>query len=212
MPAIERGDYVHVVATVDLDAKSGKILYVNPANTRFASDAVPDGRVELVAADAAGKTLVRAAVIPRYGSCEEEGQTRTGLVQADLPRIAGMKSLELLIDGASVSRYEAGAPPPPPAAPARRGLGFAAPGLAAHRRPLTLHDAATIAPMAGVTYSVQVKPDTGGPWNTIAVGSPTPHVEIDRNQFAGAKTAEVRILRTTGFEEEVLAEDVVELF
>lgn len=39
----------------------------------------------------------------------------------------------------------------------------------------------------------------------------TPEVDIDRNQFAGAKRAEVRVLRTTGFDEEIIAEDTVDL-
>ena len=68
---------------------------------------------------------------------------------------------------------------------------------------------AGLQPVAGVTYSVQVRPDNKSTWDTIAVSRPTPEVDVDRNQFAGANRAEVRVLRTTGFDE-VIAEDTVD--
>jgi hypothetical protein len=47
--------------------------------------------------------------------------------------------------------------------------------------------------------------------DTIAVSRPTPDVDVDRNQFAGAKRATIRVLRTTGFNEDVIAEDTIDL-
>jgi len=124
--------------------------------------------------------------------------------------LPGMKSVLLMVNDKVVSRYDAGTPPPVSQA-AGLTLADAAPD-APHRRQLTLRQTAGLQPTAGVTYAVQVKPDTGGHWNTIAVGRPTPNVEIDRNQFAGAKKAEVRVLRTNGFDEEVIVHETVDLF
>ena len=48
-------------------------------------------------------------------------------------------------------------------------------------------------------------------WQTIAVGRRTPEVVIDRNQFPGAESAKVRVLRSTGFEDSIVAEDEIDL-
>jgi len=88
------------------------------------------------------------------------------------------------------------------------GLGGSA---TANRRPLKFDELGGLQPAAGVTYSVQVKPDNKETWDTIAVSRPTPDVDVDRNQFAGAKRATIRVLRTTGFNEDVIAEDTIDL-
>lgn len=210
MSAIEAGHFVHVVATVNTKTGEGQIRYVNPAKVTIQTDAACEASVELVVEDAQGTELHREPVVIRRSSCEGGTRGDIGLIQADLPYRAGMKALALIIDGKEVSRYVAGDPPEVsvPVALSLEGLAGAAP----HHRTLTLDKAAGLQPAAGVTYSVQVKPDTGGPWNTIAVGQPTPTVNVDRNQFAGAMKAEVRVLRTTGFDEEVIAQETVNLF
>lgn len=208
--SIQTGDYVHVVATVDVKAKAGKILYVNPSTSTIQSDAPAEAGVELLVADRDGNVLYRQPVVVRRSSCDPGQANDVGLIQADIPRLPGMKSVALLVDGAVVNRFEAGETAPA-ASGARPGLAAMA-GPSLNRRGLTLDQAADLQPAPGITYSVLVKPDTGGPWNTIAVGRPTPKVEIDRNQFAGAKKADIRVLRTTGFEEDVIAEGTVDLF
>lgn len=210
MSAIQTGTFVHVVATVNTKASEGQIRYVNPSTSTIRTDAAPDDAVELLVEDAHGVALHREAVIVRRSSCEGGARGDVGLVQADLPYQAGMKSLALLVNGKEVSRYDAGGPAAPPT-PVSLGLEAMA-GAAPHRLRLTLDQAAGLQPSAGVTYTVQVKPDTGGSWNTIAVGRPTPTVDIDRNQFAGARKAEVRVLRTTGFDEEVIVQETLDLF
>ena len=210
MSAIQQGNFVHVVATVNTKSGEGQIRYVNPSTSTIRSDAAAEDGVELVVQDAQGVTLHREAVVVRRSSCEGGERGEVGLIQADLPYQAGMKSLALRVNGKEVSRYDAGEPP---AAPASAGLALeAVAGAAPHHRMLTLDEAAALQPTAGVTYSVEVKPDTGDRWNAIAVGRQTPAVAIDRNQFAGAKTAEIRVLRTTGFDEQVIVQERLDLF
>ncbi|MEY9590854.1 hypothetical protein ABIA06_003145 [Bradyrhizobium yuanmingense] len=206
---IKSGSFVHVVATINKTAGDGKIMYVNPSVSTVASDAATDDEVELVAYDANGKEVYRNPVVVRRSSAEPDRPNDVGLIQADLPRLAGMKSVSLQLKGKEISRYEAGAAPPKPAAGAF-GLELAG-AAAASRRPLKIDQLAGLEPVAGVTYSVQVRPDNKSTWDTIAVSRPTPEVDVDRNQFAGAKRAEVRVLRTTGFDEEIIAEDTVDL-
>lgn len=207
---VSNGDFIHVVATFNTKTREGKIRYVNPANTTISSDAPADSDIELLVSDADGQPLQRTNVVLRRSSCDPGQPNDVGLIQADLVKQQGMKSVSLLYKGQEVSRFDAGAPS---AGPAGVSLGLAMPGSASTtHRSLTIDGLGGVAPAPGVTYSVQVKPDTGGPWNTIAVGRDTPHVEIDRNQFAGARQAEVRVLRTTGFDEDVFAEGKVDLF
>ncbi|AMA60174.1 hypothetical protein [Bradyrhizobium sp. CCGE-LA001] len=203
---IKTGSFVHVVATINKTAGDGKIMYVNPSVSTVASDAATDKDVELVAYDTNGKEVYRNPVVVRRSSAEPDRPNEVGLIQADLPRIAGMKSVSLELKGKEISRYEAGPAPAKPAATFGLELAGAA---ATSRRPLKIDQLAGLEPVAGVTYSVQVRPDNKSAWDTIAVSRPTPEVEVDRNQFAGAKRAEVRVLRTTGFEEEVIAEETV---
>ncbi len=210
MVAIKTGNFVHVVATVHTKAQEGKILYVNPSTSTVQSDAPSNDVVRLVVQDGNGQELYSEPVVVRLASCEDPHSCDVGLIQADLPRLPGMNSVLLMVNDKVVSRYDAATPPPVSQA---RGLTLAdAAPDAPHRRQLTLRQTAGLQPTAGVTYTVQVKPDTGGHWNTIAVGRPTPNVEIDRNQFAGAKKAEVRVLRTTGFDEQVIVHETVDLF
>jgi hypothetical protein len=202
---IEHGRFVHVVALVDPKKGTGQIRYVNPANSTLVVDAPVDPRVELVTLDAAGQELGKTPVVVRYGSCEE-GESPTGLIQADLEKRDDMAAVSLRVDGQEVARYDAGSVA---AAPPAAGLVMAA-GPSPHKMAVGLSGAAATQPRAGVTYSVLVRPEGAEQWSTIAVGRPTPKVEIDRNQFAGARGATVKVLRTNGFDEQVVGEDWVD--
>jgi hypothetical protein len=207
---IQTGSFVHVVATINKTSGDGKIMYVNPSASTIASDAVTDKDVELAAYDSNGKEIYREPVVVRRSSNEPNRPNDVGLIQADLPRMPDMKSVRLLLKGQEISRYDGG--PKPPGAAAGETFGLALAGsAAANRRPLKIDELAGLQPAAGVTYSVQVKPDNKETWDTIAVSRPTPDVDVDRNQFAGAKRATIRVLRTTGFDEDVIAEDTIDL-
>lgn len=208
-PELKSGQFVHVVATVDTKAGEGKILYVNPATSTLVSDAVPEADVVLVVEDRQGAVLHSQEAVVRRASCEPGHPSDTGLIQADLPRVDGMSSVSLQIGGKEVSRYVAGAAPP---VTGTATLGLApADAAGSTKRELSIDALAGIAPQPGVTYSVDVKPDTGAPWTTIAIGRAVPVVDIDRNQFPGAKSATVRVSRSTGFNEEVVAEAKLDL-
>ena len=109
---IKTGSFVHVVATINKTAGDGKIMYVNPSVSTIASDAATDKDVELVAYDGTGKEVYREPVVIRRSSAEPDRPNEVGLIQADLPRVSGMKSVSLQLKGKEISRYEAGAAPP----------------------------------------------------------------------------------------------------
>jgi hypothetical protein len=216
---LERGQFVHVVATVDLAKHTGEIRYVNPATTGISTTAPGSEEVELSVEDATGAKKKTWHPVVRFPSSEDGNKPTIGLIQEDIPREPWMKVLRLSINGQEVSKYEAGASPPAAAAGATLGAapGAAAPSLALeaagsdrpHRRQLRIN--AGPQPRQGVTYTVQVKPDGADAWQTISVGRDTPATEIDRNQFPGSREVDVRVLQTTGFDERVLAEQKLDL-
>ena len=208
--AIQNGEFIHIVATLNMKTREGKIRYVNPAKTTIQSDAPTEPDVELLVSGADGEPLQRVNVIVRRSSCDHGQPNDVVLIQADVVKRQGMKSVALLYKGQEVSRFDT---VEPSIASTSASLGLAMPrDESASHRGLTIDGLSGVQPVPGITYSVQVRPDTGGPWNTIAVGSDTPCVEIDRNQFPNARKADVRVLRTTGFEDDVFAEGKVDLF
>ena len=116
----------------------------------------------------------------------------------------------LRVKGTEVSKYEAGTAP-------AAAAGLAAPAAAAGGAALTLEAASAERPnrrllrmleqpREGVTYTVQVRPEGSQAWQTLAVGRNTSQTEIDRNQFPGSRSLDVRVIQTTGFDENVIAE------
>jgi hypothetical protein len=207
--AVKTGNYVHLVATINVETGKGQIHYVNPVGKILESDAATDPSVELVVKNAASKELYRSHVVVRRSSPEPDGSSDIGLIQADIPAKAGMASVGLYYKNEMVDEYVAGTPPEPQLESMTLSLGGPVPG-GLNRLPMSVTELGHMPPIPGVTYTVQVKPDGQDVWNTIAVGRPTPSVEIDRNQFPGASKADVRVLRTTGFTEEVIAADTID--
>jgi hypothetical protein len=218
MPQTKTGTFVHVVASVDLVNGTGKILYVNPSSVSTApetpeataqSGATPRQRFEISIQDAEGKELRRLHPTIQVSSCEADQQPKTGLISEDIPLVHGMRRLLLLYGGAEIGRFEAGERHSA-AVSGMRPLTFDAPVPSKpQHRSISVVEA--VPPKEGITYTVQVKPENGMAWQTIAVGRPTPNVQIDRNQFPGTRSARVRVLRSTGFEDEVFAEEDVDL-
>ncbi len=200
--AIERNkSFVNIVGTVDLAARSGEILYVNPANLGTVLPTAPNDRgVELVVLGNAGEELLRFAPALRINACEPGQAPTVALIQEDVRQVAGMARIVLLVDGAEVARFDApsgGAPanvaldlgPPEPGAPNRRRL------------------ATTVAHGSAAKYNVMVRADGATAWQAIAVGVPSPNVEVDANQFPGASRLSVRVVRSDGFQQSVIAEE-----
>jgi hypothetical protein len=210
---------IHVVGSIDTKDRRGRIRYVNPTtapalptDTDTAAGPTPQRPpgtgVELVVEDADGNELQRvptAVLLPSDAS-----DSTAGLIDQRIVPSEGMAKLKLLYDGTVVDTFEPGAPPPELAAaagPAEISMG-AFPGAPAKPQ---LDLAQFAEPEAGVSYTVQVKPEGGELWQTVAVGRPTPNVVIDANQFPGAQNATVRVLRSTGFDDDVVAEGDVDL-
>lgn len=216
---------IHVVGTVDLKVGSGEFLYVNPiraagvpaggenAGVAGPPDAAapPLRPFELVAESAQGKELGRFR--PPILLPSEAGDKPTeGLIDVAIPFVQGMQRLVLLHNGKEAAVFEAGPPATAAAVPAAGppviAMGAAPPGKP-EKREMTVEGVPQAEP--GVSYTVQVRPEGHQAWQTIAVGKSSPHFQLDRNQFPGAASATVRVLRSTGFDSEVVDEKQVDL-
>lgn len=198
--SVTQGDFVHIVATVDLNAGTGKILHVNRAKVATQSSAQNDYGVELRFHDAAGQELLSMMPQLLFESCDAEDETRAGLINQDVPYIPGMKEVVLLVNGQVQSRYVAGELLS--TAEAGFDVGETAP-QSPHRRQLSSH---AMPEQEGITYTVQARPAGEAVWQTIAVGRSKPDMEVNVNQFPSAEKIDVRVVMTNGFEEEIVAE------
>jgi hypothetical protein len=207
---------IHVVGSVDIGSGTGEFLYVNPATAAASQSAAagaapranqpPQGTgFELVVQAADGKELSR--VRPAILLPSDDHASKTGLIDQNISYAAGMARLVLLHDGKVVNTFEAGSPESTAAAQSQ-GLEMAA-GPPGHPEKRSMSMAAPDEP--GVSYTIQVRPDGEKTWQTIAVGQKSPKVVLDRNQFPAAERATVRVLRSTGFDDSIIAEDEMDL-
>jgi hypothetical protein len=208
---------IHVVGSVDIQTGTGEFLYVNPttaaaaASELAAAGAAPPGDApapgtgfELVAQAADGRELWRlrpAILLP-----SDQDTPKAGLIDQSVAHVEGMARLVLLHDGKIVDTFEAGSPQAPRAAESALEMGAGPPG-----RPDKRSMSLPIEPERGISYTIQVRPEGEKTWQTIAVGQKSPKVVLDHNQFPAAERASIRVLRSTGFEDSVVAEDEVDL-
>lgn len=220
-------EVVKLLASIDLRKKTGQIMYVQPSsganapNKHLATAAGPgaaprSANIDVVAFDALGTEVARVPADLQLSSCKPGEKPATAIVNQDILNVQGMHRLALEWDGRTIASFTAGASavsvvvPEAPAGGKRRtmSLGPPMPGKPHHQ---ALEVSGGVEPRTGITYTVQVDPDQSGKWNTIAVGAPTPKVDIDRHQFQGARKLRVRVLRSTGFADAVVAEEDLDL-
>jgi hypothetical protein len=195
------GNFVHVVASVNLAAKTGKFHYVNPSTVAVTAPGDSHG-VVLVLRDAQAKEICRVLPVVRMPACED-GAPRSALIQEDVQFTPGMAAITLELDSIELARFTAG----PDASAATAPSINAGPQL--DKKTLQVDRAGLVAPEAGITYTIQVKPENTSTWNTVRVGQPTPVVEVASSQFPGAASAMVRVTRSNGFSDTVVEEKTI---
>jgi hypothetical protein len=203
---IKEGKFVTVVGHADPTDGKGQILYVNPASRSLEPDAQakPSDDFELVAYDAADQVVQRVRPVLRLPASTPPAGPIHALIQEDIPLVPGMASVALVYQGKEISRFRGGS-----GGAQTSGLNLAPPPSTAGNRLAASGGAAAAEP--GVSYTVMVKREDEPHWHSIAVGKSRPEFELDRNQFPGAKKVKVKVLRTTGFEQDVVSEEDVDL-
>jgi hypothetical protein len=205
--------FVHVVATVDLARQQGAIRYVNPATIGTVSDMPGHPAVEMSVESRDGAQKKTWHPVVRFASSEGGEPPSAGLIQEDIAAAPWMCIVRLFVKGKEVATYEGAAADAlraaAPAAAPGAGLALEPVGEGGNKRRLRITDA--VPKQAGLTYTIQVRPAGTTAWHTIATGRETPDVQVDRNQFPGARRVGVRVIQTTGFQERVIAEDEIDL-
>jgi hypothetical protein len=184
--------FAHVVGAFDFDTKTGRIDYVTPVGRAPAQGSINDENVHLVGRDAAGAQLFDETADVQRNSCAPHA--RRGTFEAMIPVSDALLRIELTVEGATAATFDRGQI----AHPGAMHLSGLDPSAPHH---LGLRPDAAVAPRAGVTYTLQGRPGGGGRWQTLAVGVPTPEVDVDVNQFPGSRSIDVRLLQSDGFSE-----------
>jgi len=154
--------------------------------------------ITVVGEDAAGNKLFEKPVNPQRNSCAPHAQR--GTFEEFVPVSPQLNKIRLVIGESTAAEFRRGAQ----AAPAAISFGAQLPD-APHR--LSLSPTGVAAAISGISYTVQAKPADAPHWQTLAVGLPTPHAEIDVNQFPGSKSVEVRVMKSDGFTEDEVFRD-----
>ncbi|MFJ2689425.1 hypothetical protein [Pseudomonas sp. NPDC087336] len=190
MRKMEYGDWAQIIGTFDLVTRRGEILSMQPSKVAFASIKGGEDRVRIRGLDEDGEVLFDLAVNPMTPSCGNTGTSR--MFEEFVPVQDQLKVIRLYVDGAEAATYAPGM------AQQHLKLSLGQPLTEKlHRIPIEADSAPPIE--ASVTYLLQVKPEGDNRWHTMATGMDRPDaVEVDVNQFPGAKTLEIRILRTNG--------------
>ena len=198
-----QGRFVSIVASVDLNARTGRILYLNPSSAAITGGVPNDRGVELQVNDEAGGSLIRLRPSLLFGACDDPASASGALVKEDVRFVQGMHEVLLLVDGQVQSRHVAG--PVDPAANDDIAISKRRPGhpnrRTVNRTPGTKRE--------GISYTVQARTAGDSRWETFAVGRETPDVEVNVNQFPGAARVEVRVLATNGFDDGVVAAEEI---
>jgi hypothetical protein len=219
---LREGDFVNVVATVNLTRNTGDVAYVNRVNRALIPTAsrplVPTSSSgaelgEVRAVDASGRVVASQLTPIKFDSDKEPGEDRTGIVDAFLPTPESATAIEVLISGRVIARRDVGATLPasrvdPGAAAAPIRPMQVSPTARAAGGGILLDWSAAGASAAGVTYSVLVSTDGGASWQTLAVGVREPRLQVSTDQFGVAKL-QVRVLASNGLQtSEIARQDV----
>ncbi|WP_327440614.1 hypothetical protein [Pseudomonas donghuensis] len=190
MRKMEYGDWAQVIGTFDSNAGRGQILSMQPSKVAFASIAGGEERVRLKGFDADGGVLFDLAVNPMAPSCGNIQSSR--MFQEFVPIHNQLKEIRLYIDGGEAATFAPGMAQQH----IKLSLGKSLAGKL-HRIPIEVDGVPPAE--ANVTYLLQVRPEGDERWHTMATGMDRPDaVEVDINQFPGAKALSIRILRTNG--------------
>ena len=197
---------MRVIAALNLTDRSGTITSILPTDVGGGApvDEAGEHQVLIRVLDAGGSVLDERPAAFRRSACEEPDEDVTGVVDVDIPPVAGAASIELVVDGQVVDSQLVGGDPTVGAL-AAPDLATAGPGETSGD--VELRWEAPGAP-ASQRYIVQVSDDDGSTWHTVAVGLAEPVVRLPSDEVTGDELT-VRILATTGTGTSVVRTDRV---
>jgi hypothetical protein len=185
------GDFVNVVATINLTQRTGKILYVNPVSRALTPAPAAESEVEIRVLSGDDQDLQTVRVPVKLNTCAESSRDQFGIIDALVPSHPDARQLQLLIGGQVIDTFRAGAATPEISNLHREEVSKSVLSFA--------WDSPADAASANVTYNIQSSTDDGTTWQTIAVGLTSPELSIDRSQYPPGSHVTVRVIATDGF-------------
>jgi hypothetical protein len=184
--ALKQGDFMSVVARVNLTRNTGEFLFANPVSLAMVPTVRHSERAAIRVLDARGKVIAEHNTWLREDTDLLPEDDRTATIDAVFPRPVNPASAELLLYGKVVARREIS--PNPPRMQAVR--------MATNSR--TLQWKAMDPDGGSLTYLVQGSEDGGKTWLTLAVGLREPTFAPSREQFQRGKTL-LRVIANDGW-------------
>jgi hypothetical protein len=206
---VKRGDFVSIVATVNLTRKTGKIANIN----RVTRALVPEVTIRDVSAmirlsDPSGKVIGEYPVRVLEDTDIPKGEDKTGLVDAIIPFSPNTATVELILYGQIIDTLKVSKNPP-------KVRSIQTPRQVERavkdKVPLVFSWEASDPDNDRLTYSVQISPDNGKTWETIAVGLTEPSVTIDPEQVKDLKTIMIKVIASDGFNSSVMQSKTLQL-
>lgn len=209
---------IHVLATINLTRKSGNLQHViasQELSYDFPSSAVdqtPDLKLKLYRKDGqiAGEYFVN--YFPDL--CLEQGEDETGIVDVVIPSYPDASSLELLLNGETISTFTRSTTANAVQNIRQSSSTGTATSLAGiipesfsiewtdNTSPSEAGFASTTTP-AGVSYVVQISKDKGETWQTAGYGQNLTTLEIDSSFLEDLDQIQVKVISTDGFTSQI---------
>jgi hypothetical protein len=189
---------IHVVATVNLTRRQGKIEYVNPLSAGDASGLKPGSQVQIRVLSADETLLREYPVEVKLNSELGPEDDKEGLIDAALAVDPAARVVQLAIAGGIADTFRAAAQAPSGGVSSRVKVEKAAVHLSWQPGPTV---------DAKHTYAIQASTDGGQTWYTLGVGLTEPSTQIQKGQFEAGREVRLRILATDGFTQSVVASE-----
>jgi hypothetical protein len=189
---------IHVVATVNLTRRQGKIEYVNPLSAGDAYGLKPGSQVQIRVLSADETLLREYPVEVKLNSELGPEDDKEGLIDAALAVDPAARVVQLAIAGGIADTFRAAAQAPSGDLSSRVKVEKAAVHLSWQPGPTV---------DAKHTYTIQASTDGGQTWYTLGVGLTEPSIQIHKGQFEAGLEVRLRVLATDGFTQLVVARE-----
>lgn len=219
-PMFDSGS-IHVLATVNLTRKSGKLQHVT-ASSKLRPDVPasvlsqdPDLKLRLYRKD--GQLIGEFLVHFYRDVCREENADETGIVDVVIPSDPQSSTLELVLNGQVIDTFTRTATANPvqnirAATEPQERMMLSSP--VSERRTIEWTDESAAsgvresAVSPKISYVVQISQDDGATWQTVGYDLDQTKLEIDSILLEGIERVQVRVTSTDGFTAQTVTQTV----
>jgi hypothetical protein len=194
---MQTGDFVNVIARVNVTRRTGRIVYVNRLTKALVAEPAADNRAKIRVTDTQGRITEYPAVL-KLDTDIPRGRDQTALVDEAFPSTPGTAKLELLLDGRVLDTVRVSK-----SAPVVSNVSMSegrAGGRGSRARPTPVLTWQGSDPDGGtLTYTVLLSYDGGATWETAAVGLSRPRLELSPSYMKNTDGFLVRVIASDGF-------------